>query len=69
MAMPLVSILTAPLVAAYGAMPGRPNSLWTEQMLMILPRRRAIMNWAAAWLTWNTLSRLVRINASQSSSE
>jgi hypothetical protein len=40
--MPLVSIFTAPLLAVYGAMEGRPSSLWTEQTLMILPRLRAI---------------------------
>ena len=46
MAMPLVSILSAPLLAVYGAMPGRPSSLCTEQILMILPRPREIM-WRA----------------------
>ena len=48
-------------------MPGRPSSLCTEQMLMILPRRRAIMCRATAWPTMNTLSRLVRISSCQCS--
>ena len=40
-------------------MSGRPSSLCTEQMLMILPRRRGIMWRATAWPTRNTLSTLV----------
>ena len=46
---------------------GRPSSLWTEQMLMILPRLRAIMWRATAWPFRNTLSRLVRISSCQCS--
>ena len=38
-----VSIFTAPLLVAYGTMFGRPRSLASEQMLMILPLRRAFM--------------------------
>ena len=36
MAMPLVNILDAPLLAAWGAMLARPSPLWTEQILSIL---------------------------------
>src|SRR5258706_7671034 len=61
--MPLVSIFTAPLLAVYAAMSGRPSSLCTEQILMILPRRRGIMWRATAWPTRNTLSTLVRISS------
>ena len=49
-------------------MPGRPSSLCTEQMLMILPRRRGIMRRATAWPTRNTLSTLVFISSCQCAS-
>src|SRR5262249_45288304 len=58
---PLGQHLHRALAAAYGAMPGRPSSLCTEQMLMILPRRRAIMWRATACPTKNMLSRLGRM--------
>jgi hypothetical protein len=32
-----------PLVAQYGAMPGRASWLWTDPMLMILPLARWTM--------------------------
>ena len=43
-----VSILSPPLLTAYGTMLGRPMSEASEQMLMILPRRRAFIAGHAA---------------------
>ena len=49
-------------------MPGRPNSLCTEQMLMILPRPRGIIFLATDWPTKYTLSKLVFMMVRQSRS-
>ena len=66
--MPRVSIFRAPLVAAYGAMPGRLTSDCSEAMLMIRPRPRGCMWRATAWPTRKALVTLVAIRAFQSSS-
>src|SRR6266850_6911568 len=62
----LVSIFTAPLLATYGAIVGRPSSDITEQILTILPRDRAIMRRATDCVTKNTESRLVAMICRQS---
>ena len=62
-----VSILSAPLLAAYGTMFGRPRSEASEQMLMILPRRRAFIAGSSARVTRNGPSRFAAISARHSS--
>jgi hypothetical protein len=54
-----VIILSAPLLTAYGTMFGPPMSLASEQMLMILPRRRDCMPRTTARVTRNGPSVLV----------
>ena len=42
-AIPFVRLPTAPLVAVYGAIPGRANAVCTEAILIIFPCLRSIM--------------------------
>ena len=57
-----------PLVALYGAMPGRASWLCTDPMLMILPLPRWTMPRATRWLTRNALVKLVATRSFQSCS-
>ena len=47
-AIPFVRLPTAPLVAVYGAIPGRANAVCTEAILIIFPCLRSIMCRATA---------------------
>ena len=70
MAMPFVNILTAPLVAVYAAIFGRPSSLWTEQIFTIFPAPLSDhQNRATACPTRKTLSTLVCISSRHCSCE
>jgi hypothetical protein len=61
-----VSIFNAPLVAAYGAIPGRATSLCNETMLTILPLPRGTIRRATARPTRKALVTFVSMSRYQS---
>src|ERR1700730_2978904 len=61
-----VSILMPPFATVYGAMVARAQSLVREPMLMILPRPRGIIRFAASRPMTKALVRLVSITRRQS---